>query len=73
MLAALFLKVFHSCPERVKAQAYTSLVRPILEYGSTAWDPYRMYKKKTGSNKYNVLHILLLKHIPDRKDVLPKH
>ena len=35
----------HSCPERVKAQAYISLVRPILEYGSTAWDPYRMYQK----------------------------
>ena len=35
----------HSCPERVKAQAYTSLVRPVLEYGSSAWDPYRMYLK----------------------------
>ena len=35
----------HLCPERVKAQAYTSLMRPILEYGSVAWDPYRMYKK----------------------------
>ena len=29
----------HSCPERVKEQAYTSLVRP------TAWDPYRMHQK----------------------------
>ena len=35
----------HPCPERVKAQAYTSLVRPILEYGSTSRDPYRMYQK----------------------------
>ena len=35
----------HSCPGRVKAQAYTSLVRPILEYGSTGWDPYRMHQK----------------------------
>ena len=35
----------HSCPERVKAQAYTSLVRLILEHGSTAWDTYRMYQK----------------------------
>ena len=35
----------HSCPERVKAQAYTSLVRPILEYGSTALDPYKMYQR----------------------------
>lgn len=35
------------CPERVKSQAYTSLVRPILEYGSSAWDPDRTYQKKT--------------------------
>ena len=35
----------HSCPERVKAQTYTSLVKSILEYGRTAWDPYRMYQK----------------------------
>ena len=26
----------HSCPERVKAQAYTSLVRPIFKYRSSA-------------------------------------
>ena len=34
----------HSCPERVTAQAHTSLVRQILEYGSTAWDPCRCIK-----------------------------
>ena len=28
------------CPRDTKAQCYTSLVRPILEYASTAWDPY---------------------------------
>ena len=25
---------------QVKQRAYTSLVRPILEYSSTVWDPY---------------------------------
>ena len=30
----------HKCPENIKQQAYTSLVRPILEYSCTAWDPY---------------------------------
>ena len=30
----------YKCPENIKQQAYTSLVRPILEYSCTAWDPY---------------------------------
>ena len=25
---------------KVKTTAYTSLVRPIMDYGTTAWDPY---------------------------------
>ena len=32
------------CPKQVKAQAYTALVRPILEYASAAWDPHHKYK-----------------------------
>lgn len=31
----------YMCPEKVKAQAYTALIRPTLEYASSAWDPYR--------------------------------
>ena len=31
-----------SCPQDVKAQAYTTLVRPVLEYASTVWDPYHL-------------------------------
>ena len=27
-------------PQKVKEMAYTSMVRPILEYGSTVWDPH---------------------------------
>ena len=30
-----------SCPQDVKAQAYTTLVRPVLEYASTVWAPYQ--------------------------------
>ena len=30
----------NKCPTHIKALAYTSLVRPILEYASTAWDPH---------------------------------
>ena len=35
----------HLCPERGNAQSYTSLVRRVLEYGSSPRDPYRMYQK----------------------------
>ena len=34
----------HSCPEEIKSRAYTTLVRPMLEYSSAAWDPYRKYQ-----------------------------
>ena len=27
--------------KNTKSLAYTSLVRPVLEYGATCWDPYR--------------------------------
>jgi hypothetical protein len=29
-----------SCPQDIKAQAYKTLVRPILEYAGTVWDPH---------------------------------
>ena len=29
----------HSCPQNVRAQAYITLIRPVLEYASTVWDP----------------------------------
>ena len=31
----------HSCPQEVKEAAYKGLVRPVLEYGSSVWDPTR--------------------------------
>ena len=31
---------WNKCPTHIKAVAYTSLVRPILEYVSAAWDPH---------------------------------
>ena len=30
----------HSCPNVVKAAAYTTLVRPSIEYASAVWGPY---------------------------------
>ncbi|XP_072018615.1 uncharacterized protein [Amphiura filiformis] len=30
----------YKCPQKVRTQAYTSLIRPTLEYAATIWDPY---------------------------------
>ena len=32
---------FRKCPKNVKENLFNALVRPILEYGCCAWDPYR--------------------------------
>ena len=31
---------FYRCPQKVKEQCYFTLVRPLVEYACTAWDPY---------------------------------
>ena len=31
-----------ACPKDVKESAYKGLVRPVLEYGSSVWDPQRI-------------------------------
>ena len=37
-----FLKCnLSSCSQNVKASAYTTIVRPILEYASIIWDPHQ--------------------------------
>ena len=33
---------FYKCPKHVKENLFNALVRPILEYGCCAWDPYRI-------------------------------
>ena len=30
----------YSCPQHIKKSAYTTLVRPLLEYSSSVWDPH---------------------------------
>ena len=36
----LMRRTLFSCPQDVKEAAYKVMVRPILEYGSSVWDPY---------------------------------
>ena len=33
-------EICFSCPQDVRQAAYKGLVRPILEYGSSVWDPH---------------------------------
>ena len=44
----------------VKLQAYKELIRPVLEYASTAWDPHQSYLqeklKKVQKRAVDLLH-----------------
>ena len=37
---AFIRRNLHSCPQNIKTTAYTTLVRPLLEYSSSVWDPH---------------------------------
>ena len=39
-ILGLIKRNLYHCSEQLKTTAYTCLVRPLLEYGSTSWDPY---------------------------------
>ena len=39
-ILGLIRRNFHHCPASTRKAAYISLVRSILEYGATIWDPY---------------------------------
>jgi len=36
---AFIARTIHLCPKKVKAACYTTLVRPMMEYVTTAWAP----------------------------------
>ena len=41
---AFLRRNLNKCSKEVKEKAYTILVRPNLEYGSSVWDPFRQYQ-----------------------------
>ena len=41
--SAFLRRNINSCSRQVKAQCYTTLVRPNLEYAATVWDPYTKF------------------------------
>ena len=41
----------YPCPQHIKKSAYTTLVRPLLEYSQSVWDPYT----KTLVNKIEMI------------------
>ena len=55
----------NKCPTRITAVTYTSLVRPILEYASAAWDPHSQNNiiKNTRKNPETITGLMcLLQH-----------
>ena len=47
-----------SCPSKIKAQCYTTLVRPIMEYACIIWDPATQKKHRrigNGAKKNNTV------------------
>jgi hypothetical protein len=38
-------RIFRNCPQNVKEVGYLSLVRPLLEYCGSIWNPYRQGQK----------------------------
>ena len=37
---AFIMRNLNQCPQNIKSNAYKSLVRPLLEYSSSVWDPH---------------------------------
>lgn len=42
----MVMRVFKECSREVKERAYLQLVRPLLEYCSSVWDPQQVYLEK---------------------------
>ena len=40
------IRNLYACPQEVKEAAYKGLMRPVLEYTGSVWDPFRMSWKK---------------------------
>ena len=40
ILGTFVRRNLYSCPQHIKKSAYTTLVRPLLEYSSSVWDPH---------------------------------
>jgi hypothetical protein len=43
-ILAFLRRNLNKCSKEVKEKAYTTLVRPNFEYGSSVWDPFRQYQ-----------------------------
>ena len=39
-ILGLIRRNFNHCPTHIKSLCYTTMVRPILEYGCSVWDPH---------------------------------
>ena len=46
----LLKRNLNNCPTDVRLQAYKGLIRPVLEYACTVWDPHQNYLKEQIEN-----------------------
>ena len=42
----------YSCPQAVKKAAYKGLVRPVLDYGSSVWDPPGVFLQENRAARF---------------------
>ena len=86
-LGFFWLNIYH-CPQDVKEAAYKVLVHPVLEYGSSIWDPqgvvlrklakiilqlkWKSLKKRLASYHIRLPNALLLNHWLNMKNNCPR-
>ena len=57
---AFLTRNISSCSSKIKAQCYTTLVRPLMEYTCIIWDPVTQKKNKRSGNGAKKSSIVLL-------------
>ena len=57
---AFLTRNISSCSSKIKAQCYTTLVRPLMEYACIIWDPVTQKKNKRSGNGAKKSSIVLL-------------
>ena len=63
-MIGLLRRNFHRCPTQTKSILYLTLVRPILKYAATVWEPYY----QTGINQLEAIQRREARFVMNRYD-----